>query len=90
MSGSPRGRLRPLRQPIPSIGERRVALLCRNCGHPSEILRTVTVGHLVRRRRRCLRCGVRWTTFEKDAPERPGKAASDTGSVQKAGKRKSG
>jgi hypothetical protein len=34
------------------------------CGGKSEVLRTTAQGFVLRRRRRCLKCGVRFTTRE--------------------------
>jgi hypothetical protein len=36
----------------------------RGCGGKSEVLRTTTQGFVRRRRRRCLKCGARFTTRE--------------------------
>jgi transcriptional regulator NrdR family protein len=34
------------------------------CGAPSEVIETRKSQHSLRRRRRCQRCGLRWTTYE--------------------------
>lgn len=37
---------------------------CRQCGGKSGVLRSLSAKGLRRRRRECLECGHRWTTYE--------------------------
>lgn len=50
------------------------ALACRKCGQLTESKvidsRSAKDGAYIRRRRECLRCGVRFTTYEQKAVER--------------------
>lgn len=43
---------------------------CPNCYHPQHsVIETRTIpGNAIRRRKNCLRCGTRWTTYERCEP----------------------
>ncbi len=38
--------------------------LCPVCGSDSRVVNTSTTGQAIRRRRRCMSCDERWTTYE--------------------------
>lgn len=44
---------------------------CSDCGGDSNVMESRVHGEAVRRRRACLACGARWTTYERRQEQPP-------------------